>query len=260
MDIILKNIVTFLFLVNSNVFAAKLEPCSTESCTSYFNQYKLSATRGHAQAIAMLGEFYYHGYGVEKNVEKAIYHYRNAAKKGITSAQYKAGLVYLVNEQQKNINKALRYLHMAAKAKYKDANYLLARVYLTDEFGVQNLEKADKFLSKAFTQYHSDIPMTLTYLAQKYQDNFPQLFPLLNTVYRRNPLEIRDGNLVWPNSQNIEVITVSGNQLESLFNLQLNSYRAPKKSLGSRLNGYSCDNTVGCYQLNSMQELGDFVF
>lgn len=210
--------------------------------------------------MAMLAEFYYHGYGAGANRDKAMHYYRLAAKRGITSAQYKMGLALLVDGKYKDIDQGIHYLQKAARARYKDASFLLGRVYLTDEFDKQDLAKADKYLAIAFAKYQKDMPLLTLQLVNKYPDNFARLFPKLDAAYNKKPLVLSNGKLVWPDIDQVEVITISGNQLKNLFDIQLASYRQPQKSLGSRLPNHSCKKTVGCYQLNSLQELGDFLF
>ena len=257
MDIKLTLVIATLFY-SFSALSTQLKPCQTEECKSYFNKYKKNASRGHAQATAMLGEFYYHGYGVEKNSANALRYYLVAAKRGITSAQYKAGLVYLIDSEYKNTDKAIKFLHKAATKKYKDASYLLGRVYLTDEFDHKNIDKADFYLSQAFKQKHRDMPNTLVFISQKYSSDFESKFPLLDKAYYKQPLEMINGELVWSNANNVEVITITGNKLESLFDTQLTSYKRTKASLGSRLRGKSCARTVGCRTM-SIQGLADLL-
>ncbi|REL34246.1 tetratricopeptide repeat protein [Thalassotalea euphylliae] len=257
--VVLMTIVLFstsIFTVNANVLSA----CQTDLCIDYFKQYKKAAKRGHAQAMAMLGEFYYQGYGVNQDKVMALKYYELAAKKGITSAQYKAGLVYLTNQDYSNHKKAIHWLTKAAKADYKEANYLLGRIYLSNEFGLKDLDKADQFLTHAYKQKHKDLPKILAALASRYPEDFSTKFPLLDRAYSLQPLVANGETLTWPITANVEVIEVTGYAPESLFEAQLNSYRKPIKSLGSRLNGHSCADTAGCYQVNNMQELGDFLF
>ena len=249
-----------LIFASLNSSAVTLSSCQTKPCITYFKQYQKAAKRGHAQAMAMLGEFYYQGYGVKQNRKLALKYYNLAAKRGITSAQYKAGLVYLINKAEQKPEKAVKLLTKAANADYKEASYLLGRVYLTTEFGLQDLHKADYYLAKAYKLEHPDIPQLLVSLSHLYPDSFAAQFPLLEAVYENSPLIVNDGKLTWPHTKHMEVIEVEGYAPETLFELQLSSYRRPVKSLGSRLNGYSCEKTVGCYQVGNMQELGDFLF
>jgi len=257
MDMKLTLVIVTLFY-SFSALSAQLKPCQTEECKSYFNQYKKSASRGHAQASAMLGEFYYHGYGVEKNSSNALRYYLFAAKRGITSAQYKAGLAFLIDGKHKDTDKAIKYLHKAASKKYKDASYLLGRVYLTDEFGHKDIDKADFYLSQAYGLKHADMPNTLIFISQKYTSDFELKFPLLDKAYSKQPLEMRNDKLVWFNTKDVEVITITGNKLETLFDAQLVSYKRKKASLGSRLRGQSCARTVGCQTMN-IQGLADLL-
>ena len=71
-----------------------LEPCMESQCVEYFKAYKILTKRGHSEAMATLGELYYAGYGTEKNTKQALKWFRRAAKFGVTTAQYKADILY----------------------------------------------------------------------------------------------------------------------------------------------------------------------
>lgn len=239
--------------------AGTLKECDSDSCIAYFKKFEKSAKRGHGSAISMLGEFYYHGYGVKKDRTKALLFYKKAAKKGITSAEYKAGLIHLINKDFKDIGKGIAYLKKAARAEYKDAQFLLGRIYLTEEFDVQNLESADFYLAKAYEQKHANIPETLSYIIQTHSSLDEGQFPLLHKVVKAEPLVFSDDKLHWPDD-GTERITITSAKIETIFDIHLKGFRKPIKSLGSRLQGVSCEETVGCYTASGMQELGDMTF
>ena len=56
--------------------------------------WKASADAGNAYAMAQMGDCYYFGLGVDKNLAKAIDFYTPAADKNITSALYRLGILY----------------------------------------------------------------------------------------------------------------------------------------------------------------------
>lgn len=252
-------LVSFFLAIYITAGAAQLTECNSDDCQAYFKKFKTNADRGHDKAIAMVGEFYYHGYGIKKDIDKALRYYKKAAKRGITSAKYKAGLVYLINKQHQDTKKGIWFLKKAASTNYKEANFLLGRIHLTEEFGVKDYATADYYLARAYHQEHKDIPFTVSYIVKEFGAEHEVLFPLINQEYEQKPLLLRDRQLVWPH-QNVEKITVTSNQLSSLLDTQLTDFRSPKKSLGSRLPTISCQETAGCYHLNSMRELADFVF
>jgi hypothetical protein len=252
--------ILILLVISLIAFTAKSEKltqCQTDSCITYFKKFQKSANRGHGQAMAMLGEFYYHGYGVKKDTKVALKYYKKAARKGITSAQYKAGLVYLINTNQRNIKKGLSYLTKAAAAEYKDASFLLGKIYLSDEFKVKNLTLADLYLAQSYRRKNPDVLATLLEIAPNYADLNSNLFPLLSKSIELAPPTVSNETLTWGNDDT-EVITVTSMKTTTLFDLQLMKFRQPIKSLGSRLHGKTCKETVGCSSLD-LQEFGDYI-
>lgn len=248
---------TILFVFTS-ASAGSMKECDSKSCKAYFQKFEKQAKRGHGRAIAMLGEFYYHGYGVDKDHDKALNYYKKAAQKGITSAEYKTGLIYLINNEFKNVNKGIAYLKKAARADYKEALFLLGRIYLTQEFKVQNLELADFYLAKAYKQKHTNMPETLTYIMNTYSSIDELTFPSLHKAAEDEPLAFSDNKLQWQDD-GMERITINSAKLETIFDIQLKGFKNDNKSLGSRLPGASCEKTVGCYT-GSLRDLGDIVF
>ena len=257
-DIVMKKllmlIICSIFFTNSN--AGSLKECDSESCKAYFKKFEKGAKGGHGQAIAMLGEFYYHGYGVAKDSVKALGYYTKAAKKGITSAEYKAGLIYLLNEDFKDLDKGIYFLTKAARAEYKDALFLLGRIYLTDEFKLKNLNQADIYLAKAYKKKHVNMPETLMYIMNTYSSVDEEVFPALHKVVENAPLVLSNKKLHWPDTDT-EIITITSAKIETIFDIQLKEFRRPIKSVGSRLPGVTCEETVGCITAKNMQELGD---
>jgi hypothetical protein len=250
----------FLIIISVVAFttnAEKLTQCNTGSCVKYFKKFQKSANRGHAQAMAMVGEFYYHGYGVKKDANAALKYYKKAARKGITSAQYKAGLAYLINPKLKDVNKGLSYLQKAAEAQYKDASFLLGKIYLSNEFNVKDLILADKYLAQSYRQKNPDVLKTISALSESYADINSNSFPLLSKVIKNNPPMIKNDILVWDN-KSTEVITVTSMKLSNIFDMQLSGFKQPIKTTGSRLHGVTCEESVYCKSL-SLRQLGDYI-
>lgn len=237
--------------------AVTLSACDSEICNNYFNKFYKSAKRGHPRAMALLGELYYHGYGTPKNQDLAIKYYKKAARKGITSAQYKAGLFYLGNDKHQNISKGIVYLKQAAKADYKEATYLLGVIYFSQEFGEFNLALADKYLAKAHLEKHPEMFEMIGHIKNSFAINNTN-FPYLNAAM------IKSDSILAKNSNfqqtSTETITVYAPTIESLFDLELLDFRSTKPSLGSRLTGVTCENTVGCKTAKNMRDLGDMTF
>ena len=140
-----------LSLFSPQILASNnLEACDTAQCKEYFKAYKILTKRGHSEAMATLGELYYTGYGTKKDNKQALKWFRRAAKFGIVTAQYKAGVMYLQDTEYKDIDKGINYLEKASKFDFPPASLVLGKAYLSDEFGLKNDKKADHLLSSAY--------------------------------------------------------------------------------------------------------------
>ena len=95
-----------------------------------FEWYKKAAEQGHRESQYQLGSFYYLGATlVEADTEKAINWLQKAAEQGHTEAQYVLGtLYYYADDIPKDINKACYYLKKAARSNYDDAKELLYKI------------------------------------------------------------------------------------------------------------------------------------
>jgi len=157
LKIIILSIALTALLASSPSIASETHGCQSEACIKTFSKFKRAAREEKPQALATLAELYYHGYGTEQNLEKALKYYLKAARKGVPRAQYKVGLMYL-KAPFKDSDKGLRYLAKAAETDYKHANYTLGMIYYSNEFGQKNNVKADKYLALAYEDNHFAIP------------------------------------------------------------------------------------------------------
>ena len=230
-----------------NQSSSSLEYCQLDECKLYFNEFKKAAKKGHAGAMATLGQFYYTGYGTEPNESKAITYLKKASRHANSAAQYKLGLIYLISEKNFDLDASVKYLNKAAKKDYKDANILLGTIYYNNQFTPQNFTLADKFLSKAYQQRHPEMPVVIQNIKAKIsldQSSFPLLFQKLIET----PLIIgSNGMSQWP-EDGMEVITITSPPLTQLFDESLLTFRRPVTTTGSRIPGLSCGQIVGCIQ------------
>lgn len=91
----------------------------------YTNDVLLMQSYSHAQYA--LGNIYYLGKGVEKDITKAISAFKFAATKGHVDAQYMLGyLYYSETGVQRNCAEAIEWLRLSANEGNKDAEKLLA--------------------------------------------------------------------------------------------------------------------------------------
>ena len=152
-----------------------------------------------------------------------------------------------VLKENKDIKKGVKYLEKVAKNNYKDANYLLGTLFLNDKFFAKNLEKADLYLAKAYKQKDKKLPELLESIDESLKKQSNE-FPKLMAAMKKKPL-VRDknNNLSWSKGQ-MEIITINSAPLTTLFDEQLVTFKRRKKTTGSKLQGKTCDEQVGCYQ------------
>ena len=248
-------------LFSLNVYATTLSSdCQLDSCKESFAQFELAAKRGHAQAMATLGQFYYHAYGTEKDVGAALKYLRKASRLGgDTGAQFKAGLIYLKEPGYKDIDEGIKYLNKAAKKKYKSANFVLGMVYMSPEFGKQDDKLADSYLAKAYQQKHPEMVRVAKALMSEGKPNI-QDFPELAAAIEDEPLvKSASGELNWPQDE-MEVITVTSPPLETVLREQLVTYRRPVKTTGTRFSGKRCAERVSCFASDGVEGAADYTF
>ncbi|MEW6984414.1 tetratricopeptide repeat protein [Colwelliaceae bacterium 6471] len=252
-------IVMTLLVMSSHIKAEEIEECQTDYCVDYFKKYKKGAKRGYVQANATLGQFYYIGYGTEKNEDKALKHLNKAARKGEFSSQYLVGVISLVSENNRDIDKGVKYLEKVAEKNYKDANYLLGTLYINDKLIPKNLAKADHYLTQAYKQKDKRIPELLTSISESLDKNADS-FPQLTSIMSEKPLVIKDDEeFAWPQSA-VERITITSPPISTIFDTQIASFKKRKKTTGSKLQGKTCDEQVSCYQTRLNRQSVDTFF
>ena len=85
------------------IFVLPFTSYSKKKADLHFNEVKLTAIEGDADAQFELAGLYAEGDGVEQNFTEAVQWYRKAAEQGHDSAQYKVGLYY---QQGKGVPKS----------------------------------------------------------------------------------------------------------------------------------------------------------
>ena len=244
---------------SANSKADEIVECQSEFCVDYFNKFKMGAKRGYVQANATLGQFYYIGYGTDKDEDKALKYLNKAAIKGERSSQYLVGVISLISKENKNVKKGVKYLEKVAKENYKDANYLLGTLFINDKLIAKDLAKADMYLAKAYKQKDKRLPELLESINESLNKNAAD-FPKLLAAMEKKPLvKNKDNNFAWPKSH-MEVITVSAAPLTTLFDEQIITFKRRKKTTGSKLQGKTCDEQVGCYQARLGRQSADTFF
>ncbi|WP_394388102.1 tetratricopeptide repeat protein [Shewanella woodyi] len=247
---------------STQTFAStSLEPCNTAECQEYFKAYKILTKRGHSEAMATLGELYYTGYGTDKDIKQALKWFRRAAKFGIVTAQYKAGVMYLQETDYKDVDKGIGYLKKASKIEFSPASFILGKVYLGDTFGVKNNKKADYWLSHAYELNNYQAKNFARKLfVSKSRDTFqmPRLYSLIANDISTSQFNADDLNS--PKGE-MEVITVSAPDYQAYFDAEiarLNNIEPDTKSgTGSNIAGNSCAKLWGCSTEGSSDRVRD---
>jgi uncharacterized protein len=233
-------------LASFNTYAVKIEPCDSQRCINYFNHFKKNAQRGHADSIATLAEFYYHGFGTPKNDVLAMKYYRKAARLGVVRSQYKIGLMFLSNERFKDNKRGIRYLEKAAYNRHSNAPYILSVLHYSDSFGEYDKVKADIWLAKAYRNLHPKLPEFIEHI-YSYEDITESEFPQLYKAILKKPMvKTANNRLNWPQQDNVEVITVLSPDIDEQLQEQLMASRKQIKHLGSRMPGVDCRTSVAC--------------
>ncbi|WP_448211121.1 tetratricopeptide repeat protein [Colwellia sp. MEBiC06753] len=244
-------------LLSVTVQAEEIAQCDTAKCVDYFEKYRTAAKRGHPLAMLTLGQFYHHGYGTEINEKMALKYYKKAARHGYTSAQFKAGYIYMSNDKLRDIDDSIDYLEKAAEYDYKGANFLLGMIYFDKKYDNRNLAKADDYFAEAYLDKHEQMPTVVKYIEAEMpitEQSFPKLFAAMNDL----PLETaKDGSLMFPKSR-MEIITITSPPLEQTFNRQLVDFRKAIKSTGTRFQGKTCTERLTCMQRADIADSTDF--
>lgn len=118
----------------------------------YAELVSIKAEQGYMVAQFNLGECYFNGHGVEKNLEQAVSWFRKAAEQGYPAAQYWLGKYYCSGAET-NFGQAVSWIRKAAEQGYVDAQYQMGQCYEYGFFGVEkNLEQAVSWYEKAAKQ------------------------------------------------------------------------------------------------------------
>lgn len=109
-----------------------------------------AASTGDVQALLDLGDLYYHGIGVQKNMQKALDHYRRATDYGSVVAFVKLG-DFLLRHTPTNVGEATisRCKEEAERNNHPGAQYLMGIIYWEGIGLESNEEEAIRFLRMA---------------------------------------------------------------------------------------------------------------
>ena len=112
----------------------------------------IGATDGDPAAQMLMGQLYFNGEGVEKNLDLAMYWYQQAATNGFMEAQFRLGELFFngITGIEKNYNKAWDWLTKADVAGHDKTEPMLELLYKQEDTGqVVNLNESPEVLKIA---------------------------------------------------------------------------------------------------------------
>lgn len=102
-----------------------------------------AADRGFYKAQNLLGECYYYGKGVKKDLELAVFWFKRSAEQGYAPAQHNLGESYLFGKGvEKDVEKALYWSKKAVSQNYGSSNFIIGYIY---ECELQDFVSASKY-------------------------------------------------------------------------------------------------------------------
>ncbi len=119
-------------------------------------QYFLEAAEiGSVDAQWNLGLLYNEGIGVERSGEEAKYWFEKAAKAGHARAQFNLSIMYMTGDgAEEDIDKAADYMKLSADAGFVDAAFGLAELYSVGRGVTKNLDEAVRWFKVAAEAGH----------------------------------------------------------------------------------------------------------
>lgn len=115
--------------------------------------FRRASDAGHTDALAMLGECYANGVGVEKNVSRALQYWKQAAER--SSLQAMGYLIdYYAEGEAEDSALMAHYCHSAARLGDLDACWKLGLCFLHGDGVAQNRKQALKWLRYAAERRH----------------------------------------------------------------------------------------------------------
>ena len=143
----MKKLILTIFITLFSIFV---------SCCQNIAGLKQKAEQGDAHAQYNLGVCYDKGYGVEKDLRKAVKWFRKSAEQGDAKAQYNLGYCYAYGDGvEKNLREAVKWYRKSAEQGLKEAQYNLALCY-DKGYGVEkDLRETVKWYRKSAEQGHA---------------------------------------------------------------------------------------------------------
>lgn len=123
---------------------------------AHIHNLQSQAEAGNIDAAYRLGEAYWKGKGLEKDIPQAFRWYGRAAEKGHVGAQYKLGVIYETGEGiKKNMQRAVEWYRLSANlGRLPDAQFALGLLYFHGRGVEQDYSEAFSWYEKAAKQGH----------------------------------------------------------------------------------------------------------
>ena len=115
------------------------------------DDYRAKAEQGDVRAQNDLGNLYFNGKGVEKNLGQAVYWFTKAAEQGLATAQYNLGICYSYGTET-NPEKAFYWYQKAAEQGHIKAQNDLGSFYFNGKGTSKDLEQAIYWFAKSAEQ------------------------------------------------------------------------------------------------------------
>ena len=149
---------------HSNQYVTGMQHYDNENFGMAFSQFQQGADLGFADAQCALGDCYYNGEGVDKDLKKAVFWYQKAAEQDYAPAQYNLGYCYQEGEGiEKDIAQAIKLFDKASEAGDEDAQNALADCYYEGIGVAQNYREAFYLYNKAANKDNVDAMYSLGY-------------------------------------------------------------------------------------------------
>ncbi len=142
------------------------------SLKSRYRREMVKAKQGDAEAQYVLGHMCEFGVGVEKNFERALRWYQEAAANDHGKAQNRLGELYAAQEQQgeaQEQEQALSWIQSAAENNQRDAQFKLGNYYLEGQHFDKNEQKALEWFKRAAESGHIQAQVKVGFMLKEGQ-------------------------------------------------------------------------------------------
>ncbi len=142
-----------LLLVCCSALAA--QPSDSER--KLFKETKARADKGDAAAQLQVGDFYFDGTGVTRDLRKGVKYHRKAAEQGLAAAQYQLALDYTLGDGvEADKTEAAVWFRKAAEQSHVEAQVALGMCYVGGDGVTANGAEGIEWFRKAVAQGSAD--------------------------------------------------------------------------------------------------------